>query len=154
MINIYFDIAVANAGEVSQMTSCGILLILEDKDDVKCRLFGFGLGWSDENLAKIQAARLALATIDPRCRKTPAVLHLADDTLLEWLRRTDDNEYSDAINKLVQLCELFGDLGFSPESPNDENITICRNLAEKISVSQQSYDSLTMDHIPDGQDQD
>jgi hypothetical protein len=152
-IDAYFDIAVSNAGEASQMTSCGILLILENEDDFRYRLLGFGLGWTEEDLAKIQAARLALAAVNQRCRKMPVILHLADDVVLDYLGEIGPNKYVDKIDELVRLCERFDDLGFSVESTDDKNIIVCRSLAEKIGISQQSYDSLTMDHIPNGQDE-
>ena len=150
IINIYFDIVTKNAGEVAQLTACGVLLMLTNKDDVRCRLLGFGLGGSNTDLAKIQAARLALASIDSRYRKTRIIIHLADETVLNYLK--DAKEHTKEVDELVRWCEFYDDLGFTLSSSNNGNIMICCSLARTICLSQKSYDSLTLDHIPDEQD--
>lgn len=150
MIDIYCAISVKNAQEAMQLSSCGILLMFISEEQVRCRVLGYGLGGSEINRAKIQAAKLALAAVNPECRQLKIVMHFPDDTIINYLR--DAKEYQSEIDEFVRWVKFFDDVGFVVDSPNDENLTYCRSLASRICLSQQPYDSQTVDHLPDEQD--
>lgn len=151
MIDIFCAISIKNANEIMQLSSCGILLMFNSNDQVRCRLLGFGLGGSEIGRAKIQAAKLALAAVNPACRKLKIIMYFPDETVLNYLRGNVKG-YEREVDEFVRWVGFFEDIGFVVDSPNNENLAVCRSLASKICLSQQEYDSQTVDHLPDEQD--
>jgi len=145
MIDVYCAVSAENVEEITQLTSCGILLIFQDSPHIRCRLMGYGLGASSLELANIQAMRLALASVNPAYRRSTVHIHVADESVLQLLASPEPSE---AVSALLCWCEYYTDLGFIIESPNNENMMVCRSLARDICATQQTYDSRTLDHLP------
>lgn len=65
-----------NDGHPTQIAGCGVVMVFtDDYDRVSFRSANYGLGNSTQNLADIQAIRLALASVRALHRSVPTVLH-------------------------------------------------------------------------------
>ena len=65
-----------NDGHPTQIAGCGMVLVFtDDFERISFRSMNYGLGNSTQNLADIQAIRLALASVRASHRSLPTVLH-------------------------------------------------------------------------------
>jgi len=140
MIDVYCATA-SHQVENLLMSGCGILIIYTDEISQKYRLLGFGLGASAETFARIQTVRLALAAINPVCRREKTIIHIPDDQLLAQLTQPTEE-----LSKLLQWHDLFHDIGFLVGGSN--YINICLKIAHQVCYSQIPIDSLTRDGLP------
>lgn len=138
MIDIYIGTESEQYDSLWQ-SSCGIILNYNYNDSQRHRILGFDLDIADPTFAKAQAVKLALASIHKSLRKTPVVIHLPDDDLLDKL--------VDPVDKYVKVdrwCKVFSDLGFLVEDPDFPPILACKRIAIRV-LENVPYDSGTQD---------
>jgi len=98
-LKIYAVGCCLNEGYVTQLAGCGILLVAVDEIDgiyadrssKMIRKYSYGLGDSGQDLADLQAVRLALASVGPDFRKYPTEIFVNNQIVhdIVGLRRLD-----------------------------------------------------------------
>ena len=148
-----------NEGYVTQLAGCGILLIAIDEIDgiyadrssKMIRKYSYGLGDSGQDLADLQAARLALASVGPDFRKHPTEIFVNNQIVLDIVAagifaghtvRFDDE---DAIKDLYKWIGFYDNATIKlVESTSDKKyIEEAMSLAEDAAAIQKRSDSGT-----------
>jgi hypothetical protein len=138
-------------GEPTQIAGCGMVIIFtDDYGRIRARSFGYGLGNSNQNLADLQAARLALASVKPAFRGGISVLHTTNQYVVKMLDRNlspvlrrNDRE----IQETRRWYSYYNNITTVLEDHNNSNITQARDLAEIGLTTQERSDSGTLEGL-------
>lgn len=127
-------------GEPTQLAGCGILLTYIDFADRQVsRKYAFALGYSDSELAIIQAVKLTLASIKPVHRKYNSILSVSDDRVVDILNG-GDSKHKEAAKSLLQWFNFYSDLKILYSDINETALELAKNAA----LTQMHYDSGTI----------
>jgi ribonuclease HI len=142
MIQIYCAVSVTDDGEPTQMAGAGAVLSF---DDAKYRMFGFAMGCSSSQLAKIQCVRLALSSILAIHRKTETIIYMADNFVQDALLNKDPT-LANELDELRAKLKSYLNLSFGADL-DSELMKMAQSLAGKALENQQHYDSKTVDSL-------
>jgi hypothetical protein len=153
-----------NEGYVTQLAGCGILLAAIDKIDgvyancssKKIRRFSYGLGDSGQDLADLQAVRLALASIGPDFRKYPTEIFVNNQIVFDVTAAKTPEVFNDKLHQLLLVQNVIKDLrkwiGFYDDaavklsgftSDDKKYMEEAMSLAENAAALQKQSDSGT-----------
>lgn len=117
-------------------SSCGIILEFKS-DEYHChRILGFHLDIADPPLARVQTARLALASINSRSPNIPIFIYLPDGKLLEEMEYPNPRHQD-----VLKYCNVFPNAELIVGNPNKEP---CEKVAEAVRETARDYDSQTL----------
>lgn len=138
----------------TRKSGCAVMLVGVTKDGTKLtRSMGFKLGDATTNLASIQAARLALMSLDDEQYEKASVRLTVDTKYCFSMFENDGDKYlvnpkanSDAVKSLREWFERVHDLEVDYEKPSSGILGECAAMAQVAAVSQVSNDTGTMEH--------
>lgn len=137
-------------GEPTQIAGCGIVIVFtDDHNRVKFRSFQYGLGNSSQNLADLQAIRLALSSVTSMFRSGRADVHTDSPYAAQMLERDGKAFVVDSdVNEVIEARRwygYYGDITVVVEDPQDDSMVQARDLAEIALATQEHSDSGTLD---------
>jgi len=153
-----------NEGYATQLAGCGILLIAIDEIDgvyadyssKMIRKYSYGLGDTGQDLADLQAVRLALASVGPDFRKCPTEIFVNNQIVPDFVivkpnqflaRTTTLGMFSDedAIKDLYKWVGFYDDITikFGSTLDDEKYMKEAMSLAEDAAALQKQSDSGT-----------
>ncbi len=156
-VDLYVVGACRDNGKPTQIAGCGIVLVFTDEHGrTSFRSSQYGLGNSTQNLADVQATRLALASVRAAHRGTPAVLHISSNYVSRMLECEGKAFIASPSKNVVEVREMrrwfsyYSDILVIVENPNDDHMAQAKDQAE-ISLSTQTHsDSGTLQSFESG----
>lgn len=146
-LDIYCAAETRDHGKLTQLSGAGFVLVMVDKyNRSQTREFYYGLGGSDNELANVQSARLALASVLPSFRMTETEFHVSDKNVANLLQNSSHSDSdSKAIKELRRWFNYYRDIRISTSTP-DENVFMERAfaLARCGRDTQKEFDSTTI----------
>ncbi len=137
----------AGASKGSGLTVLGgagvVLVFTDDHNRSRQREFHFALGGSDQELAEVQAVRLALAAVSPPYRGAKAVLHVESPTLAEGLTRTLGINLNEPTQEARRWYGYYKDIEVTVHSEPHGPLLRAVGLAKMGRDTQRDFDSLT-----------
>ena len=156
-----------NDNQPTQIAGCGIIMIFtDDYDRVSFRSANYGLGNSTQNLADVQAVRLALASVRALHRSVPTTLH-TNSHYVNMILECFSNDVSqstpeqsigkdfvvkptkdvDIIAEMRRWFSYYDDITVIVEDPDDplsNSMTQAKDQADTALITQMRSDSGTL----------
>lgn len=141
------DLYCAGASKGDDLTilgGAGVVLVFTDAHNrSQQREFQFALGGSGQELAELQAVRLALAAVSPPYRGAKAVLHLESPAVAEALTRTLGIHLDDTAKEARRWYGYYKNIELSVHSDPQGLLLRAVELAKMGRDTQRDFDSLT-----------
>lgn len=138
-------------GQPTQIAGCGVILVYTDNHNrVSFRSAKYGLGYSTQNMANLQAARLALASVKSHYRDQSTVLHTNSEYVARMLKRDGQNfvmspaKNAEIVEEMRRWFSYYKNISVIVENQNDEHMLQAKDLAEVGLATQIRSDSGTM----------
>jgi ribonuclease HI len=139
-------------GKPTQIAGCGVVVVFtDDHNRTQFRTYKYGLGNSTQNLADLQAVRLALASVRPAFRGGEAILHVNSSYVLRVMEREGKAFIVNPKKNVREVTEVrkwygfYNDISVVMENPNDDNMMQAKDLAEMGLATQEHSDSGTLE---------
>lgn len=139
-------------GKPTQLAGCGVVVVFtDDHSRTSFRSFKWALGNSTQNLADLQAARLALASVKSAFRGATSILHTNSSYVLRMLERdgkafvVNPKKNTAEVEEVRKWFGFYNDIAAIVENPNDDNMVQARDLAEMALNTQEHSDSGTLE---------
>lgn len=149
-VDLYVVGVCQNNGQPTQIAGGGVVLVFTDKHGrASFRSYKYALGNSTQNLADLQVARLALASIRSSHRGTSAVLHIGSNYVERMLERegkafvSKPSKNEKAVTEMRRWFLDYGDITVIIENPNDDNMLQAKDQADIALATQTHSDSGT-----------
>lgn len=139
-------------GKPTQIAGCGVVIVFtDDHDRTKFRTFKYGLGNSTQNLADLQAVRLALSSVRPAFRGGETVLHVNSSYVTRMMERegkaflSNPQKNSREVTEVRRWYSFYSNISVVVENPDDDNMMQAKDLAEIGLATQEHSDSGTLE---------
>lgn len=132
-------------GQPTQIAGCGVVVVFtDDQNRVQSRAFSYGLGNSSQDLADLQAVRLALASIKSSFRSDTSVLHTSSDYVIQVMcHQGGSQENTREIVEARKWFGFYGNVSVAKEDSNHALMMRARSLAKMGLDTQERSDSGT-----------
>ena len=148
-----------NDGEPTQLAGCGVVVVFtDDYNRIKLRAYKYALGNSTQNLADLQAVRLAFASVRSPYRSATTHLHTNSVYVARMLKRDGKafaevpTEYQHEVQMVRQWFGYYDQIIVVAENPQivtqtDENMLQAKDLADMGLITQEHADSGTLERF-------
>lgn len=147
-------------GEPTQLAGCGIVVAsTDDHNRTKYRTFKYALGNSTQDLADLQAVRLALSSVKSAFRDSTVVLHTDSPYAARMLEPvetlTSMYGYGSEVTEVRRWYGYYDDISVVVEDPDDvllpqkshDSMVQAKDLAKMGLATQEHSDSGTLEGL-------